>query len=226
MKRLMVLTVAVIISFLCLPVSAQVELGIQGGTQLGDVSLDPSESGVETSMKAGLLVGGVLYYGFTPMLGLQIEPAYVQKKVGINFTMIEDGANFEAEGTINSDYFDLPVLFKVTLGEGPVKPYLMTGITLAFLLGDNKLELEKITVNGIDVTNMVPANEREEKLDTKSTDFILNFGGGIKIPVGKFSIFLEGQYNLGLTDVNDDPDSEQKINTRGLQIKAGALFPL
>jgi hypothetical protein len=46
------------------------------------------------------------------------------------------------------------------------------------------------------------------------------------IPVGQVDIFIEGQYNLGLTNVNNAPADDTKIKTRGIQIKAGALFPL
>ena len=47
------------------------------------------------------------------------------------------------------------------------------------------------------------------------------------IPVGQVEIFVEGQYNLGLTNVNDEPAPEQpEVKNRGIQIKAGALFAL
>lgn len=78
----------------------------------------------------------------------------------------------------------------------------------------------------MDVTNLIPSDEREQLLETKSTDFILNFGGGVLIPAGKVNIFIEGQYNLGLTDLNDEPNDDMKIKSTGIQIKAGVLFPL
>jgi hypothetical protein len=117
-------------------------------------------------------------------------------------------------------------LLKASFGEGPVKPYLLAGASVAFLMGDAELELDKATVDGVDVTDMIPSDERTQKLETKSTDFILNFGGGVLIPVGQVNIFAEAQYNLGLTDVNDEPDDDMEIKTTGIQIKAGVLFPL
>jgi hypothetical protein len=73
---------------------------------------------------------------------------------------------------------------------------------------------------------MVPSDEREEKLDTKSTEFVFNVGAGLMIPVGKVSIIVEGQYNLGLTDINDDSEDDTTIKTKGFQAKAGILFAL
>jgi hypothetical protein len=209
---------------------AQVQLGLQAGTNLGDFKLDPSEPGVETGMRAGLLFGGVLFYGFSPLLGLQVEPAYVQKGATVDITQTEQGMTVKLEGNLTADYLDIPVLLKASFGEGPVKPYLVAGATLALSLGDATLEYDKATIDGQDVTNQIPSSEREQKLKVKSADFILDFGGGVIIPAGQVTIFIEAQYNLGLSDVNDEPTSpgepEMTIKSTGIQIKAGVLFPL
>jgi hypothetical protein len=146
----------------------------------------------------------------------------------MSLTVLDYPAKIEA--TFTADYLDIPVLLKASFGDGPVKPYLLAGATIAFLLGDTKLEMDKVivTIDGRDedITSEIPSDEREEKVETKSTDFILNFGGGVLIPLGQVNIFIEGQYNLGLTDVNDEPDDITEIKTTGIQIKAGVLFPL
>jgi hypothetical protein len=183
---------------------AQVQLGLQAGANFGNITMDPTQEGVELGTRTGFLFGGMLFYSFSPIWGLQVEPAYVQKgatadisttaEIEINGTVEEVPAKIEA--TVTADYLDIPVLLKASFGDGPVKPYLLAGASIAFLLGDNKLELDKVTVTidgqDQDITNEIPSNEREEKLDTKSTDFILNFGGGVIIPLGQVNIFIEG----------------------------------
>ena len=209
---------------------AQVQLGLQAGANFGDFTLDPSQTGVETGMRTGFLFGGVLFYSFSPVLGLQVEPAYVQKGATVDQSVTEAGMNIKIEQTLSADYLDIPVLLKASFGDGPVKPYLVAGATVALSLGDATLEIDKATIDGQDVTNQIPSSEREEKLKVKSTDFILDFGGGIIIPAGQVNVFIEAQYNLGLSDVNDEPTSagepEMTIKTTGIQIKAGVLFPL
>ena len=180
----------------------------------------------EIGTRTGLLFGGILFYSFSPVLGLQVEPAYVQKGASIEQTEIEEGNTIKIEATLAADYIDIPVLLKASFGDGPVKPYVLAGASVAFLLGDAMLEIDKTTLNGDDVTSQIPSDEREQKIETKSTDFILNFGGGVIIPLGQVNIFIEGQYNLGLTDVNDEPDDITEIKTTGIQIKAGVMFPL
>jgi len=209
---------------------AQVQLGLQAGANFADVTEDPTEEGVETSMKTGFLFGGMLFYSFSPMWALQFEPAYVQKGAKVDITESDLGMTGNIEATLTANYIDIPVLLIASFGEGPVKPYLLAGASVAFSLGDAELEIDKATINGMDITSMIPSAEKKDTLQTKSTDFILNFGAGVIIPLGQVNIFIEGQYNLGLSDVNDEPPIpgvvQQTIKSTGIQVKAGVLFPL
>lgn len=207
---------------------AQIQLGLQAGANFGDVSFDPipADVSVETSMKTGFLFGGVLFYSFSPILGLQVEPAYVQKGAKVDQSFTEEGMTLEAEQTLTANFIDVPILLKATFGEGSVKPYLLAGASVAFLLGDVELEIDKATIDGEDITNLIPSDERKTQLEAKSTDFIANFGGGVLIPLEKVNIFIEGQYNLGLSDLNDEPNDDMEIKSKGIQIKAGVLFPI
>ncbi|MDH3268947.1 MAG: PorT family protein [Ignavibacteria bacterium] len=226
MKNLFCLSLIIILTLFITPLNAQVQLGLQAGANLGDVSLDPTPEGVTTGMRAGLMFGGVFFYSFSPIIGLQVEPAYVQKGATIDITQTENGMTVKLEGTLTGDYIDIPVLLKASFGEGPVKPYLLAGASIAFSLGDAIIELDNATIDG----QSIPIDQSEDTVKVKSTDIILNFGGGVIIPAGQVNIFVEAQYNLGLSNVNDEPTSpgeeDMTIKTTGIQIKAGVLFPL
>ncbi|OGU32284.1 MAG: hypothetical protein A2057_12365 [Ignavibacteria bacterium GWA2_35_9] len=226
MKKFFLLSLTFLLAFFVLPINAQVKLGLQGGVNLADVSLDPTPTGYETGIKTRLMFGGIVNYNFSPLLGIQVEPAYIQKGSTFDLTTVEDGVNIKGEGTFSANYIDIPVLLKVTFGSIQVKPFLLAGVSVAFLLGDAKYNFDKVTANGQDVTNMLTAEQKEQVQKMKSTDFVLNLGGGVMIPVGVVDIFIEGQYNLGLTNVNDEPGDNTKIKTKGIQIKAGALYSL
>lgn len=204
--------------------NAQVQVGVQAGINLTDLNM--TQEGFKTATRTRAILGGILTYNFPILFSLQFEPAYVQKGADLNFSVIESGLTVNAEASASANYVDIPVLLKASLLNGPVKPYLIAGGSIAFLLGDAKLKINKATINGQDVTNMIPADEREQTLELKSTDYLLCLGGGIAIPVGQLSVFAEGRYDLGLTDVNNDPNDDTKIKTRGIQIKAGLLISL
>ena len=222
MKKFFVLVFVSLLAFFVSPISAQVKLGLQAGINLADVSIEDLPTGWETSIRTAFMVGGIFNYSFSPILSLQAEPAYIQKGAVVDATETEAGMTITYEATYSADYIDIPVLLKASFGNEEVKPFVLAGASVAFLLGDVTVTVDKATAGGQDVTNQIP----EQTLKGKSTDFILNFGGGVMIPVGQVDIFVEGQYNLGLTDVNDDPDFESEVKTRGIQIKAGALFAL
>ena len=226
MKKFFLLSLTFLLAFFVLPINAQVKLGLQAGVNLADISMDPTPTGLETSLRTRLLFGGILNYNFSPLLSLQVEPAYIQKGAAVDASMTEDGVNIKIEATFSANYVDIPVLLKASFGNQQIKPFLLAGASVAVLLGDVKLNIDKATANGQDVTNNLTKEQKEQIQKSKSTDFVLNFGAGVLIPIGQVDIFIEGQYNLGLTNVNDEPTDNTKIKTKGIQIKAGALFSL
>lgn len=229
MKKFIILILA---SFLILFVSSvgaqpkQIKLGFQGGLNFTNLSIDPTPQGADLGMRTAFLFGGIFNYGFSPMLSLQVEPAFIQRGSSLDATTNEGGATQKFESTITVNYLDIPVLVKASFKAGKVKPFLLAGVSAAFLLGDVKWKVDKATNNGQDVTSQLPSNQKEQTKKGKSTDFLLNFGGGIMIPVGKADIFIEGQYNLGLTNINDESNDTSTIKNSGIQVKAGALFSL
>ncbi len=227
MKNIFIILLASLLTFLVSSINAQIKLGLQGGVNLADVNADQLPTGWETSTRTGFMVGGIFNYSFFPILSLQAEPAFIQKGAAIDATTTENGVNIKFKATYSANYIDVPVLLKATFGKGPVKPFVLAGASIAFLLGDVKLTLDKATLaDGQDVTSQIPSSEKEQIQKGKSTDFILNFGGGVMIPVGPIDIFIEGQYNLGIQNINDEPNDNTKIKNKGIQIKAGALYAL
>jgi len=227
MKKLFSLLHIVILALLLQPLNAQVQIGVQAGINLTDINMDvTTQEGFNTAMRTRAIMGGIISYNFSPMLCLQAEPAYVQKGADADFSIVESGLNVDIKANISADYIDLPILLKVSLPTDFIRPYLIAGGSVAFLLGDAKLRVDGATVNGQDVLSLVPDDLREQTLQLKSTDYILCMGGGLTIPIGLLNIFVEGRYDLGLTNINNDPNDNTEFKTTGVQIKAGLLFSL
>ena len=200
MKKMSVLLIVFAALLIAMPASAQVNLGVIGGLNLANINTDPDPpSGVDLNSRTGFGVGGVLSFGLGETFALQLEPMYLQKGA----TAKEAGE----EDKLEAAYIEVPVMIKFPFGSGDTKPYVMAGPTVGWLLSAE--------VDGEDI-----------KDEVKSIDFGIAFGGGVSLPMGNNTVFVEGRYSLGLTDVNDDPTDDTKFKTKGIQIMAGITFPL
>lgn len=226
MKRLLLFVFAFIFISSFYNSNAQVQIGVQGGINLTNVKMELSQPGFESAMRTRGIFGGILTYNFSSILSLQFEPAYVEKGAKVNFTTEESGYTVNIESFVSANYFDLPILLKAALPYGPLRPYVLAGGSIAFLLGDAKMKIESAYVNGQDVISLVPAELREQTLNLKKQDYILCFGGGVTFPLALFDLFIEGRYDLGLGNINNEPGDQTEIKTTGFQIKAGLLLSL
>jgi hypothetical protein len=228
MKKLF-FSVILVISFFYLtqPINAQVKIGIQAGLNLTDINTkNYSLRDFNTAIRTRFVAGGLISYNFLSLLEVQFEPAYVQKGAKANFSEEYQGIPVDVEGSVTANFIDIPILLKANLINGPIKPYLLLGGSIDFLIGDANLTIDNASVNGQDVTPLIPNELKDQKLDIKNKDYILCLGAGIEIPVGLLSVLIEGRYDIGLTNLNNVPDDNTEFKTTGLQLKAGILFGL
>ena len=207
MKKMIILVVALFTLIAVLPATAQVNFGVIGGLNLANLSVDPDQ-GVDISNRTAIGIGGILSFGMGETLALQLEPMFLQK--GAKLKLSDLGFTLEAE--IKVSYIEVPAMLKFAFGSGDTKPYVMAGPTVGYLLSAKvKDDME----------------EQDIKDDVKNIDFGLAFGGGVSLPMGNNTLFVEARYSLGLSDINDDPDDpDTSIKTKGIQIMAGITFPL
>lgn len=222
MNRFHLLLIVLLVAVMVLSARAQVNLGLIGGINIANLKGEDAETGekIDFSSRTAFGVGGVLDIGFSENVSLRFEPMYLQKgakqSVDINGT---------GEATFKVATLEVPALLKVSLGTATTRPYIFAGPAIAFILSsDLELSGGGITVKG-DASDI-----------TKSTDFTIGFGGGVNIHLESISVFIEGRYALGLSDVakageikadgltEQVPDADLK--TRGILIMGGVAFPL
>jgi hypothetical protein len=203
MKKALVLLV---VSFLIAGSSfAQVKIsgGVLAGVNMGNVSIDPTPTGVDFSNLAGFAAGGVLNFEFAGGLGIQVEPMYIQNGAKAS----SGGSEFK----IKANYIEIPAMLMYTFatGQGQVEPYVMAGPVLGI-----KVSAKETNGTEVDIKDYI-----------KSTNFSGTFGAGVKIPVGMNKIFVEGRYTIGFSDINNDFAPGYTIKTKGLAFFAGITFP-
>lgn len=228
-KNKLILIIFYLIIFV-IPGFSQIQIGPLVGTNLSGLSIDPDVQGRNINTKTGFTAGAVIIYNFSSMFGIQLEPAYTQRGASIYSAQTDVGLILEIEQTIEMDYIDIPVLFKVSFDGNFIKPYLLAGANIEFPLENTKVRIDKVIANGEDVTSIIPSEVIEQELKNESIDYGLNFGAGISLPLGSIDMFFQAQYNLGLSDINDEAPQEGVeqgvIKNKGFQLKAGVLLSL
>lgn len=211
MKNMNIILVVFLAVITVLPASAQVNLGVLGGLNIANLNLDEGDMGdAEFASRTVFGFGCVLDYDLSQNIALRLEPMYLQK-----------GANIEWEGIVGEffvklSYFEVPLMFKYSISNDNINPYIMAGPSIGFLL-EAKTEDSS---SGVSV-------ETDIKDETSNIDFSLGFGAGVSVPMGNNSIFVEARYALGLANIVDDPEvPDNDVKTKDIQIFAGFTFPI
>lgn len=174
---------------------AQMQAGLKAGLNIANLSGDDIDS---PDSKTGFAGGAFFTYQFSPMFAIQPEVYYSMK--GATDKMDFNGATVDLTYTL--DYIEIPVLFKllIPLQGSSIKPAIFAGPSF-----------------GINTTAKIKAeyqgeSEEEDIEDVKSTDFGLQFGGGIGFPVGKGELGVDIRYILGLSTIDDSAEEADVKN--------------
>lgn len=220
---------ALILSFSNIQAQTSISLGVKGGTNLGNLSLNPdAPSGFSKSGRTGFLFGGAFEVGFNKMFALQVEPTFVTGGAKLSGKLSYYFQTLNVDITFKESYLSVPILFKVNVPvKGPIAPYAFVGPDIFFVLSSK--EVDDITGFG--------SSEVDQKDNTNSVGFALDFGAGAKFSVEKnISLTLDVKYSLGLTNMLNDTgkqaiqatfgNKDQSIKPTGFMIAAGAMFNL
>lgn len=211
-----------------------ISAGLFGGYQSSNINFNITELGDEitlkTSNRSTLAWGGIIEMPFHQYLSIRLEPQY--QKGGGRFSvdeLIDESIPVSSIG-FNTSYFEVPVLLKFAVGN-TICPFMTVGVTMGYRL-DANLETN---LGGL-------ALEFGMKDLTKSFRWGLTLGGGVQIPLGTSTMFVEGRYTQGMTDILssgslsvgidsevgelDIDEKDVTLKSEGFQIVTGIIIPL
>jgi hypothetical protein len=124
---------------------------------------------------------------------------------------------YEAQFKVN--YIQIPVLVKAQFPSGSIRPAVYAGPVVSF---------ESSCKFGVSAEGQSAEADCDEAGagDRTSTDFGGAFGANLDWFVGPVVVTFDARYLLGLTNLNDDPDSDESVKNRVWQFMAGVGFPL
>jgi len=102
---------------------------------------------------------------------------------------------------------------KFTFGESSVRPSLMVGPSIGFLLSAEQ------------TAEFIDGADEDISDTTEDIEFGLTGGGGLEFDLGDSSVdaFVQARYYLGLSDTHTE---EENHKSRGFKFVAGLSFPI
>lgn len=166
---------AVVMGMLGLSAASARAETFSGGIEVGAGAsrISPTPQGQSVSFSAGLLAGVYASYQLFRPIGIQIEAVYVQKHSNVTAGT--------AESKLNLDYFEIPILAKLSLFKGI---YILEGIAFGF-----PVKAAVKTSSGVET----------DITDTTTTPD-LGLIIGVVFPAGKLG--LEGRYESGFKTID------------------------
>lgn len=107
-----------------------------------------------------------------------------------------------------------PVLIKARFFHRPYS-YFITGLDFSFFISHEQIQLIKYLYEATEV------GRKDLMWATRKFDPGLVLGIGFEVPISKGSVFLEGRYQYGFTNLNRWSDGQYKARTRTLLIVSG-----
>lgn len=230
MHKVNTLRTALFIAALCflfIPFTAysQVHVGLVGGVNVSTIT-DEDPDVVEIASRTRFSLGGVVEVALGRGLSLRTEPTYLKK--GAVTTVSEDGVTGTNE--FQFSYLEVPLLLSYTFSGGAVRPFVTAGPSVGLFLDADDAVLRR--------PDGVFKGDLDETIDR--FDVGLAFGSGVRYPVGRLTLFAQGRYTLGLTNINhggpvtirdevnnlslDFEIDPSETKTRGFQMMVGVTF--
>ena len=226
MKKLSKTAISLILLLSLIPSYSQNRIGLINGLNFSNIAEQNRQYNFSTRTSFG--IGLILEFPLSRSTSLQLEPMYIQKG-GITTLQLVEEINIGADFILKSSFIELPVFFKTEFGYD-VKPYILVGPVFSFLLNSDM------------VAEFAGLSLRQDvKNSTKDFDIGFGFGGGISIPLKKFTIVFETGYTFGFSNmykgrstavpIIQDMDEidieypELNYKNRGLRIMLGFTYP-
>lgn len=186
------------------PSTSRFRIGPTFGLNASTIVCDSCDYSVVRG-RLGVGFGGTFEYLFNEYMALEVETMYLQKGVALY-----DSGSFQ--GNLNYNTIEFPVSFKGRFGGRRVKGVVFGGPQFGIAVSRTQ------TAAGVAGTKSLPA---------KSVDFGVHIGGGVEFQVDPLiNLFINGRFNIGLTDVALDPDFTEAVHTFGLLFLGGIKFSL
>ncbi len=210
MRRTTLAVVLVLLGYAA-PARAQ-RFGFIGGATLTHVDFTDSAN-----------PGSEIYHGKVVGAGgvVMVFPIASRVAVRMDLTFMGKGATVSAgalngePGSLDLNYFEVPVLGVVDLLGGRIRPYVLGGPSLGLLLGAY-------------IYDPVLQGSTDFKYAFNTTELSMIGGGGVAFLTPKIRFFIETRYARGLNNIMPEqitfPGGSTSVNTQTMKTKGAQIL--
>lgn len=180
---------------------AQSTFGARIGTSVATLDTD-AESILDEDNRSGP-VFGVFYNRGLGIFGYQIEVLYTKR-----------GTELTGGGSLDLAYVQIPALLKASVPAGVLRPGLFGGVALAV----------NVDCEVVDDGNSACSDVGGFEID--DVDWNAVVGADLRVPLAAVSLWADGRYYVGLSDVGDFEDVLDDVKNRSWELTAGVGIPL
>ncbi len=211
MKKLKVILTAVAVAFSTSVFAQNLNFGLKAGLNLSSATIKiEGEKSDEIKMLPGLVVGAFSDINFAEKLGLEVGLQFEQK----GYKAEEEIYGKTAKDKFTVNYLTVPVNLRLNLPVGENNLYFLAGPTFGIGLSAK----EKVEYDGETETESIDFGD-DGGLSRMNIGLL--FGAGYELS-GKLG--LRVTYDLGLSNLVSDGDSDNKVSTNVLGLSITYKF--
>ena len=204
-----------LIAFLCSGIFTYAKFIPKAGITLSTINFDDSE------YSATSIIGfsaGLAYSLNLGIFSVQPELLFIQKGTKFGYTYEEQDYSESENYDVTTNYIELPVLLKVSLGPDALKFHINAGPSIGYgfggkykydyrenYFGDIYTESEK---GKIKFGNEPEFNESDDLYIDNAIDFGVQVGGGVTIAN---KVMIDIRYGIGLSDLFEEQTSKNRV---------------
>jgi hypothetical protein len=208
MKKLLPLTLLVLCAAVLVPQNLSAGVGVKAGLNFANLAIKPTSPDMPDFQNLTGTTAGVYFsLGIGP---IAIQPEILYSRRGMKY---EEAAVGKIEYL--NDCIEVPVLVKLSVLPGLVKPFVFAGPSFGYLIKAQG----RLTAEGTSIT--------EDTGDMfKKTELAAVFGAGLDFKLAVLKLSVDARYHLGISNIaSADLVAEgESIKNKGFSVLVGVGF--
>lgn len=228
MKNLSLFAAAALITGLTVRPYAQISVGAKAGVNFADTRVSGLIDGLvpDPQVYTGFTAGVVAELPLAGSLSFRPELNYTQKgfiiSQALDVNVLGIDVPFGARAKTRVNYIEMPLTLKYNFGDEDKGVYVFGGPTIAYAANAHLRPVASVLIDiNLPRTNINLSNDIYQRWEASGT---LGAGGQVKAGNGRF--FADARYNMGLTNMLNNPVVNLRIQNQGFCLSAGFMYNL